>query len=70
MFQTPGAISGSLGMTTGTINGFNTLRSISGNKRVMNVVPEPSSFVLLGGALLLVLARRRANSRTAAKNVL
>jgi len=59
LFQTPGTILGSLGTTTGTVNGFNTTLSISGNNLVMNVVPEPSSLALLGGALLLTLVRRR-----------
>jgi len=72
LFQTPGTISGSLGTNTGTINGFDTTLSISGNNLIMNVVPEPSTsgIVFLGGALLLALARRLANSRTAAKNAL
>lgn len=59
LFQTPGTILGSLGTTTGTVNGFNTTLSISGNNLVMNVVPEPSSLALLGGTLLLTLVRRR-----------
>ncbi len=59
LFQTPGAISGSLGTTTGTIGGFDATLAISGNNLVMNVVPAPSSLALLGSAFLLVLARRR-----------
>jgi len=59
LFQTPGAISGSLGTTTGSISGFDATLSISGNNLVMNVVPEPSSLALLGSAFLLVFVRRR-----------
>ncbi len=59
LFQTPGAIFGSLGTTTGVINGFDTTLSISGNNLVLTSVPEPSNWALFGGSLLLLALLRR-----------
>jgi hypothetical protein len=51
----PSALSGKVGDLDGTI-------TRTGNDLVLNVIPEPSSFVLLAGGLLTVIMLRRRQS--------
>jgi len=53
-----GLISGSLGSgTSGVVNGLPASLAIQGNDLVLNVVPEPSSLLLLTAAAVLILGR-------------
>ncbi len=55
-------LSGSLGMITGNIDGLDSTLSIVGNELRLDVIPEPSTGLLLGlaaGALLLFRGARR-----------
>ncbi len=49
---------------TGTVGAFDGTISLSGNDLMLNVVPEPSTWVLLAGGLttLMILRRRRSSS--------
>jgi hypothetical protein len=49
---------------TGTVGAFDGTISLSGNDLMLNVVPEPSTWVLLAGGLttLIILRRRRSSS--------
>ena len=61
-------VSGSLGaITSGTIDGYPATLAVQGNDLVLNVVPEPSTLVLLAaGAIGLVgYGLRRRAARTA-----
>jgi formylglycine-generating enzyme required for sulfatase activity len=60
-----GSITGSLGSgTSGTIGGYQANLAVQGNDVVLNVVPEPSTLVLMavGAVTLLGLLRRRQNA--------
>ncbi len=64
------SVSGSLGLnTSGMIDGYPATLAVQGNNLVLNVVPEPSTLVLLAaGAIGLIgygWRRRRAARRTA-----
>ena len=55
--------SGSLGTnTSGTVDGYPATLAVQGNDLVLNVVPEPSTVILLGAAVLALIGwvwRRR-----------
>jgi uncharacterized protein (TIGR03790 family) len=54
-----GSISGSLGTSTsGTVDGYRATLAVQGDNLVL-IVPEPSTFALLGAAALGLLAARR-----------
>ncbi len=64
LFDTSEAIIGSLGSATGTLGGYDAELLFVGDNLVLQVIPEPATWFLLGlAAFGLVLMRRRSLAR-------